>query len=282
MFLMGGLMPDSPALSGRIPFMAKKQACRTIAVVNQKGGVGKTTTAVNLCAYLAGVGKRVLLVDCDPQSNATSGVGVDKTTVTAGLYDVLVEGTPLKEIVQRDVAGVKGFDLAPATLDLSGAEMVLYSEQNFARESVLKKAFKTIYDDYDFIFIDAPPSLGLITINILTAADGLLIPIQCEYYALEGISQLLSVIERIQERLNPALVVDLVVLTMQDYRTNLSQQVIADVREFFGAKVAETLIPRNVRLSEAPSFGQPISLYDPKSKGAAAYSQLAQEVLTKI
>ncbi len=262
--------------------MAKKQACRTIAVVNQKGGVGKTTTVVNVCAYLAAAGKRVLLVDCDPQSNATSGVGVDKGAVTLGLYGVLVEGTPMKEIVVKDVAGIKGFDLAPSTLDLSGAEMVLYSEQNFARESVLKKAFKTIHDDYDYIFIDAPPSLGLITINILTAADGLLIPIQCEYYALEGISQLLSVIERIQERLNSALVIDLVVLTMQDYRTNLSQQVVADVREFFGEKVAETLIPRNVRLSEAPSFGQPISLYDAKSKGASAYAALAQEVIAKI
>ncbi|HEY3333332.1 MAG TPA: ParA family protein [Capsulimonadaceae bacterium] len=262
--------------------MAKKHTCRTIAVVNQKGGVGKTTTAVNLSGYLAAAGKRVLLVDCDPQSNATSGVGIDKGTIEAGLYDVLVEGVPLKDIVHKDVASIKGFDLAPSTLDLSGAEMVLYTEQNFARESVLKKAFKSIQDDYDYIFIDAPPSLGLITINILTAADGLLIPIQCEYYALEGISLLLSVVDRIRENLNPSLAIDLVVLTMQDYRTNLSQQVIADVREFFGDKVAETLIPRNVRLSEAPSFGQPIGVYDPKSKGATAYSQLAQEVITKL
>lgn len=261
--------------------MAKRRECRVVAVVNQKGGVGKTTTAVNLSAYLAAAGRRILLVDCDPQSNATSGVGVDKTAVSAGLYDVLVENAPISDIVIRDVAGITGFDLAPATLDLSGAEMVLYTEQNFARESVLARALKGVSDQYDYIVIDAPPSLGLITINVLTAANGLVIPIQCEYYALEGISQLLSIIERIQERLNPKLVVDLVVLTMQDYRTNLSQQVISDVREFFGERVAETVIPRNVRLSEAPSFGKPINLYDAKSKGAAAYMELAKEIMQR-
>jgi len=261
--------------------MAKKQECRILAVVNQKGGVGKTTTAVNLCAYIAQAGRRVLLVDCDAQSNATSGVGIDKASVSSGLYDVLVENVPIADIVLKDVAGIKGFDMAPSTLDLSGAEMVLYSEQNFSRESILARALKGVRDQYDYIVIDAPPSLGLITINVLTAAQGLVIPIQCEYYALEGISQLLGVIERIQERLNPSLQIDLVVLTMQDYRTNLSQQVIADVREFFGDKVANTLIPRNVRLSEAPSFGQPISIYDPKSKGAGAYMQLAQEVMAR-
>jgi chromosome partitioning protein len=261
--------------------MAKKRECRILAVVNQKGGVGKTTTAVNLCAYLALADRRVLLVDCDAQSNATSGVGVDKTAISSGLYDVLVENASMSSIVHKDVAGIKGLDLAPATLDLSGAEMVLYSEQNFARETVLARALKSVDDQYDYIVIDAPPSLGLITINVLTAAQGLVIPIQCEYYALEGISQLLSVIDRIKERLNPQLAIDLVVLTMQDYRTNLSQQVIADVREFFKDKVATVLIPRNVRLSEAPSFGQPISIYDPKSKGAAAYKQLAEEVIER-
>ncbi|MDR3711141.1 MAG: ParA family protein [Capsulimonadaceae bacterium] len=262
--------------------MATKREARILAVVNQKGGVGKTTTAVNLCAYLAQAGKRVLLVDCDPQSNATSGVGLDKAAVTTGLYDVLVENVPFADIIVKDVADIKGFDLAPSTIDLSGAEMVLYTEQNFARESVLARAMKDVRGTYDYIFIDAPPSLGLITINILTASSGLIIPIQCEYYALEGISQLLSVVERIQERLNTALSIDMVVLTMQDYRTNLSQQVISDVRDYFGDKVARTLIPRNVRLSEAPSYGQPISLYDAKSKGAAAYAQLAKEVIEKL
>ena len=261
--------------------MAKKRECRILAVVNQKGGVGKTTTSVNLCAYLALAGQHVLLVDCDAQSNATSGVGVDKMTVASGLYDVLVDDAPIASIVHRDVAGIKGFDLAPATLDLSGAEMVLYSEQNFARESVLARALKSVRDQYDYIVIDAPPSLGLITINVLTAAQGLVIPIQCEYYALEGIEQLMDVIQLIRRSLNPTLEIDVVVLTMQDYRTNLSQQVVTDVRAFFGDKVAELPIPRNVRLSEAPSHGKPISLFDPKSKGAAAYKQLAEEVIER-
>jgi chromosome partitioning protein len=261
--------------------MAKKRECRTLAVVNQKGGVGKTTTAVNLGAYLATAGKRVLLIDADPQSNATSGVGVAKTADLIGLYDVLVEGASIAPLVKHNVSDIKGFDLLPSTLDLSGAEMVLYTEQNFERESVLKKALKTSRSEYDYILIDAPPSLGLLTINIFTAADGLIIPIQCEYYALEGISLLLSVVDRIRESLNPNLSIDLVVMTMQDYRTNLSQQVISDVREYFGDVVASTPIPRNVRLSEAPSFGQPINLYDPKSKGAAAYEALAQEVINR-
>ena len=213
--------------------MSRQSDCRVLAVVNQKGGVGKTTTAVNLGAYLAMTGQRVLVVDCDPQSNATSGLGVDKSAVPAGLYDVLVESTPISEIVLKSVASIKGLDLAPSTIDLSGAEMVLYSEQNLAREHVLKKALAPVLKDYDFVLIDAPPSLGLLTINVLTAASGLIIPIQCEYYALEGISQLLSVIARIQERLNPRLEIDKVVLTMQDYRTNLSTQVVADSARLF-------------------------------------------------
>jgi len=259
--------------------MSRVSDCRVLAVVNQKGGVGKTTTAVNVGAYLAMANRKVLVIDCDPQSNATSGLGVDKGAVSAGLYDVLVESTPLGQIILKSVGGIKGLDLAPSTIDLSGAEMVLYSEQNFAREHVLRKAIEPERANYDFILIDAPPSLGLLTINVLTAADALLIPIQCEYYALEGISQLLAVISRIQERLNPRLEIAKVILTMQDYRTNLSSQVVADVRAYFGEKVAGAVIPRNVRLSEAPSFGQPISLYDPKSKGAGAYRDLAQEVM---
>jgi chromosome partitioning protein len=261
--------------------MSKKHECRILAVVNQKGGVGKTTTSVNLGAYLASAGRKVLLVDADPQSNATSGVGVQKEEGLLGLYDILVEGTAPQTLIKRNVAEIQGFDLVPSTLDLSGAEMVLYTEQNFAREMVLKKALKSVRNDYDYILIDAPPSLGLLTINILTAADGLIIPIQCEYYALEGISLLLSVVDRIRERLNPSLAIDMVVMTMQDYRTNLSQQVISDVKEFFGDLVAETPVPRNVRLSEAPSFGQPINIYDPKSKGASAYELLAQEVISR-
>jgi chromosome partitioning protein len=262
--------------------MSKKSHCRIAAVVNQKGGVGKTTTSVNLGAYLAAAGSRVLLVDCDPQSNATSGVAVEKGSISEGLYDVLAEGQHIENIVIENVAGIKGFDLAPSTLDLSGVEVKLYSQQNFNRETVLKKALKSVRDDYDYILIDAPPSLGLLTVNVLTAAEGLIIPIQCEYYALEGISQLLNVIERIRENLNPSVAVDMVVLTMHDYRTNLSAQVIDDVRGYFGDLAAKSIIPRNVRLSEAPGFGQPIGIYDAASKGAQAYEELAKEYAARI
>ncbi|HEX5323522.1 MAG TPA: AAA family ATPase, partial [Capsulimonadaceae bacterium] len=209
-----------------------KSSGRIFAIVNQKGGVGKTTTAINLAASLAQSGKKVLLIDSDPQANATSGVGVDKATVEKSLYDVLVESRPIAEVITKNVARIAGLDLVPSTLDLSGAEMALYTEQNFSRENVLKKALQAARPGYDFILIDAPPSLGLLTVNILTAADKLLIPIQCEYYALEGISQLLTIIERIKGRLNPQLEIALVILTMQDPRTNLSQQVIEEVRGF--------------------------------------------------
>lgn len=251
------------------------------AVVNQKGGVGKTTTAVNLASALAQIGQKVLLIDSDPQANATSGLGVEKSSVTASLYDVLVEGVAAKDVILKDVGGIQHLDLLPSSLDLSGAEVVLYSEQNFSRESVLKNALKSVQPLYDFILIDGPPSLGLLTVNILTSASRLIIPIQCEYYALEGISQLLTVVERIKESLNSALAISTVVLTMQDSRTNLSQQVSEEVRSAFGELVAKTVIPRNVRLSEAPSFGQPISVFDSRSKGAVAYRELAKEVLER-
>ena len=247
----------------------------TLAVVNQKGGVGKTTTAVNLATTLAQAGRRVLLIDCDPQGNATSGLG-RKETVEQSIYDALTGGVPLADIILKDV-GVPGLDLAPATLDLAGAEMEMFQE--LSRETILKKILKPIEKNYQYIFIDGPPSLGLLTLNILTAADAVLIPIQCEYYALEGISQLMNIVERVQHHLNPQLAIGLVVLTMHDERINLSRQVVAEVREFFGDLVAKTIVPRNVRLSEAPSFGQPIALYDPKSKGAVAYAELAQEVI---
>ncbi len=247
----------------------------TLAVVNQKGGVGKTTTAVNLATTLAQAGRRVLLLDCDPQGNATSGLG-RKETVEQSIYDALTGGVPLADVILNDV-GVPGLDLAPATLDLAGAEMEMFQE--LSRETILKKVLKPVEKNYQYIFIDGPPSLGLLTLNILTAADAVLIPIQCEYYALEGISQLMNIVERVQRHLNPKLAVGLVVLTMHDERINLSRQVVAEVREFFGDLVAQTIVPRNVRLSEAPSFGQPIALYDPKSKGAVAYADLAQEVI---
>ncbi len=249
----------------------------TLAVVNQKGGVGKTTTAVNLATGLALAGRRVLVIDGDPQGNATSGLGVpDKAGLEYTLYDALVNNVPLTEIIRPDFP-VPGLDLVPANLELSGAEMEMF--QMLSRENVLKNALKPILPRYQYILMDGPPSLGLLTLNILTAADAVLIPIQCEYFALEGISQLMAIVERVRSHLNPRLEIGLVALTMHDERVNLSRQVVAEVREFFGDRVAQTVIPRNVRLSEAPSFGRPIQLYDPKSKGALAYAALAQEVI---
>ena len=249
----------------------------TLAVVNQKGGVGKTTTAVNLATGLALAGRRVLVIDGDPQGNATSGLGIaDKAALEYSIYDGLVNNVPLSEIVRRDVA-VPGLDLLPANLDLAGAEMEMF--QAISRETILKKALRPLLGQYQYVLMDGPPSLGLLTLNILTAADAVLIPIQCEYYALEGISQLMNIVDRVQSHLNPHLEIGLVVLTMHDERVNLSRQVVTEVRAFFGDKVAQTVVPRNVRLSEAPSFGQPIEVYDPKSKGALAYIALAQEVI---
>ncbi len=247
----------------------------TLAVVNQKGGVGKTTTAVNLATTLAQAGRRVLLLDCDPQGNATSGLG-QKEAVEQSVYDALTGGVPLADIILKDV-GVPGLDLAPSSIDLASAELEMFQE--LSRETILKKILKPVEKNYQYIFIDGPPSLGLLTVNILTAADAVLVPVQTEYYALEGMQQLINSVERVRQHLNPKLAIGMVVLTMHDERINLSRQVVAEVREFFGDVVARTIIPRNVRLSEAPSFGQPIALYDPKSKGAVAYADLAQEVI---
>lgn len=250
---------------------------RVVAVVNQKGGVGKSTTAVNLGAYLAVLGQRVLLIDCDPQGNATSGVGVEKRDIQLCMYNVLIGGRSLKEVILP--TAIQNFYVAPARIDLAGAEVELVS--TISREYRLKRAVDGVRDQYDFIFIDAPPSLGLLTINGLSCADGVLVPIQCEYYALEGLSQLMNTIDMVRKHLNEGLEIDGVLMTMYDARTNLSQQVVEEVREVFGERVFETIVPRNVKLSEAPSFGQPIYLYDDRSKGAIAYRQLAEEYLSK-
>ncbi|MGI6036623.1 MAG: ParA family protein [Limnochordia bacterium] len=250
---------------------------KVLAVVNQKGGVGKSTTAVNLGAYLAHKGAKVLLIDGDPQGNASSGLGIDKGELEGCLYSVLIEGQPLRNIIRT--TAVENLEVAPATIELAGAEVELVSV--ISREFRLRRALEAVKSDYEFIFIDAPPSLGLLTINGLTAADGVLVPIQCEYYALEGLSQLMRTIDLVREHLNPELIIEGVLMTMYDARTNLSQQVVEEVRSVFGDVVYQTVIPRNVRLSEAPSFGLPILNYDPKSKGAQAYEQLAEEVMAR-
>ena len=248
---------------------------RVIAVANQKGGVGKTTTAVNLGAWLARLGKRVLLVDGDPQGNSTSGVGINKKELEASLYDALIEGKPIEAVVLPTC--VEGLEIVPANIDLAGAEIELVPER--ARETKLKRALAPVLGRYDYILIDCPPSLGLLTINALVAAESVLIPIQCEYYALEGLSQLLDTINLVRANLNPGLRLEGVVLTMFDGRTNLSIQVADEVKRHFRDKVFRSVVPRNVRLSEAPSHGLPIFLYDARSKGSEAYEGLAQEVI---
>ncbi len=250
---------------------------KILAIINQKGGVGKSTTAINLSAALGELGKQVLLVDLDPQGNSSSGLGIEKNRVDNCIYDVLLNDVPIEDVIIPDVC--EGLDVVPATINLAGAEVELVSEM--ARENRLKDAVGSLRGKYDYIFIDCPPSLGLLTINALVAADKLLIPIQCEFYALEGVTKLLDSMKRVKTRLNPTLDIFGVLMTMYDGRTTLSRQVVNEVRGYFNRLVFETLIPRTVKLSEAPSYGQPINLYDPTGKGAQAYMDLAKEVIAR-
>ena len=248
---------------------------KVIAIANQKGGVGKTTTSVNLSACLADLGKKVLLVDLDPQGNSTSGFGFDKTKIKQSVYDSLVNDVPADSIILK--TQIEKLMILPATIQLAGAEIELVSIMS--RETKLKRVLDKIKYNYEYVIIDCPPSLGLLTINALTAANSVIVPIQCEFYALEGLSQLMNTVTLVQKNLNPALSLEGVVLTMFDARTNLSIQVVDEVKNHFRHKVYQTIIPRNVRLSEAPSHGQPVTRYDPKSKGSQVYFDLAREVI---
>ncbi len=249
-----------------------------VSLANQKGGVGKTTTAINLGASLAACERRVLIVDLDPQSNATSGVGLPKMTDAESMYQVLVDAQPLRPIIRK--TELEGLHVAPSSLNLVAAELELADTDR--REYRLRTAIHEIADDYDYILIDSPPSLGLLTVNGLVAADSVLVPLQSEYFALEGVSQLVNTVDRVRRGLNPQLEIHGIVLTMTDDRMNLSRQVADEIRSYFGPKVYRTVIPRNVRLGEAPSFGKPVILYDIKSKGAESYLQLAQEFITRL
>ena len=250
---------------------------RIIAIANQKGGVGKTTTSINLAASIAEMGKRVLAIDLDPQGNMTSGLGVDKNDVENTVYELMLDECSINESIQDTV--VKGLRLIPSNVNLAGAEIELLGVND--KEYILKTAVDYIRDDYDFIVIDCPPSLNMLTVNAMTTADTVLVPIQCEYYALEGLSQLIHTINLVQERLNPNLQMEGVVFTMYDARTNLSLQVVENVKDNLQERVYKTIIPRNVRLAEAPSHGLPINLYDARSTGAEAYHQLAEEVINR-
>ena len=250
---------------------------KIVSFINQKGGDGKTTTCVNMASYLAVMGKRVLLVDLDPQGNASSSLGIDKDNNLKTIYNVIVDDNLLDEVIIK--SKVDNLDIVPSNVDLAGAEIELVQMNN--REKVVKKILQTVRNSYDFICIDCPPSLGLLTVNALTASDSIIIPIQCEYFALEGLTQLMYTIKLVKKHLNPEITVEGVVLTMKDSRSNLGNSVAADITKYFNNKVYDTIIPRNIRLAEAPSYGEPICLYDPKCSGAFAYKMLTEEFLKR-
>jgi chromosome partitioning protein len=266
------LAPDVAPDGARAP--KRRPLPRVIAIANQKGGVGKTTTAVNLGAALAELGQRVLIIDLDPQGNATTGLGIDGRNFDSSMYDVLLHDVPLEDCIEA--TSIRNLFLSPATIDLAGAEIELVPA--FSRELRLRRAVDGVKEDFAYVLVDCPPSLGIITVNGLAAASEVLVPIQCEYYALEGLGQLLRNVELVRGNLNPALEVSTIVLTMYDARTKLADQVVAEVRDHFGPIVCKTVIPRTVRISEAPSFGEPITVHDPSSRGAIAYRELAKEV----
>ena len=248
---------------------------KIISIANQKGGVGKTTTSINLSTILAKKGRKVLMIDADPQGNASSGVGVGREDIELSIYDVLINDTEIPDVVKK--TNVKNLSLCPSNINLAGAEVELVSMMS--REQRLKEKLDEVKEDYDFIIIDCPPSLGLITLNAFTASDSVLIPVQCEYYALEGLGQLLNTINLLKKHLNKDIEIEGALLTMYDIRTNLSNQVVKEVKRYFNEKVYKTVIPRNVKLSEAPSYGMPISMYDPRSKGAKSYEKFVKEFL---
>ena len=250
---------------------------RIIAVANQKGGVGKTTTSINLAACLAEKGKKVLAVDMDPQGNLTSGLGVDKDSVEKSIYELIIGEVDIKDVINKEV--LENLDIIPTSIDLSAAEIELIGVDD--KEYILRNAIDQVKDQYDFVIIDCPPSLSMLTINAMTTADSVIVPIQCEYYALEGLSQLIHTVELVKDRLNSKLVIEGVVFTMYDARTNLSLQVVENVKDNLQQNIYKTIIPRNIRLAEAPSYGLPINKYDPKSTGAESYMRLADEVIER-
>lgn len=250
---------------------------RIIAIANQKGGVGKTTTAINLSASLAEKGRKVLAIDMDPQGNMSSGLGLDKNSIDGTIYDMIIGEADVEEVIHKNT--IENLDILPSNVDLSAVEIEMIDVEN--KEFVVKNSIQKIRDNYDYVIIDCPPSLSLLTVNAMTTADSVLVPIQCEYYALEGLSQLIHTVELVKDRLNPILEIEGVVFTMYDARTNLSLQVVENVKDNLEQNIYKTIIPRNIRLAEAPSYGMPINMYDPKSAGAESYMQLADEVIHK-